>query len=153
MDILKKLEIRNPLDKDELKEMFCLRWKVLREPWNQPKGSERDEKDSFHSKFIIPIIAIIDNSIAGTIRLHKRTDEEGQLRYLAVDEKFRNLGIGKKLIIYSEKRARDLGFRSLILNARKTATKFFQKLGYEIIKEGPLIFEVIEHYVMEKKLV
>lgn len=145
-------EIRVPQNKKEFEEMYCLRWRILREPWKQPKGSERDEKDKFSSKNTVHIIATWNKSIVGTIRLHKNTEDEGQLRYLAVDEDFRNRGIGNSLIVHSEKRARELGYKRLILNARKTATKFFLVLGYEIMGEGPLIFDVIEHYVMKKEL-
>ena len=35
--------IRSPANESEFKAYYALRWKILREPWNQPPGSEKDE--------------------------------------------------------------------------------------------------------------
>ncbi|MEJ2278572.1 MAG: GNAT family N-acetyltransferase [Candidatus Lokiarchaeota archaeon] len=152
MTSVKDLIIQEPKNHEQLEQMYCLRWQVLRKPWDQPKGSERDEKDTNQFKNTIPIIALINNQVVGTIRLHQNTKDEGQLRYLAIDKEFRKKGIGSELILYSEKISKRLGFQKLILNARKTAAQFFKKLGYEIVGEGPIIFGVIDHYVMIKYL-
>jgi hypothetical protein len=35
--------IRFPATESEFEAYYALRWKILREPWNQPPGSEKDE--------------------------------------------------------------------------------------------------------------
>ena len=40
-----KVEIRSPKTTDEWQEYYDLRYRVLRQPWNQPRGSERNEGD------------------------------------------------------------------------------------------------------------
>jgi predicted GNAT family N-acyltransferase len=52
---------------------------------------------------------------------------------------------------YAENVARDAGYQKVIMHARKTATGFYEKLGYKI--SGKQFDEItIPHYVMEKKL-
>ncbi len=40
-----EVKICKPLTKEEFKKYYDLRWKVLRKPWKQPKGSEKDERE------------------------------------------------------------------------------------------------------------
>ena len=41
----------------------------------------------------------------------------------------------------------------IILIAWKTAKEFFEKINYEIIRVGPILFKEIERLVMRKMLV
>ena len=40
------MEIRSPETEQEFAAYYELRWRVLRKPWGQPSGSERDELDA-----------------------------------------------------------------------------------------------------------
>ncbi len=142
------LIIQRPLSKEDYSFMYDLRWRVLRKPWNQPRGSEKDdlENDSY------PFIVILNNKIVATARFHKNSEKEGQIRYIAVEKEYRKKRIATKLIRYIEGFAISLGVSSIMLNARKTAKELFTKLDYVIIGEGPLLFDEIEHYVMCKKV-
>ena len=142
------LIILRPLSEEDYDLMYNLRWKVLRKPWQQPKGSEKDdiENESY------PFIVIFNGIVVATARLHKNNEGEGQIRYLAVERDFRNQRIGSKLIRYIEGFATCLRIRKIVLNARKTAKEFFEKLDYKIIGEGPLLFDEIEHLIMQKEL-
>lgn len=142
------LIIQRPLSKEDYSFMYDLRWRVLRKPWNQPRGSEKDELE----KNSYPFIVILNNKIVATARFHKNSEKEGQIRYIAVEKEYRKKRIATKLIRYIEGFAISLGVSSIILNARKTAKEFFEKLDYDIIADGPLLFNEIEHFVMYKKL-
>lgn len=66
-------------------------------------------------------------------------------------------GIGKKLIDYVEKAAKENGSEILSLNVNRfnKALHFYQKLGFEIVDEVNIELEhgyLMEDYVMEKKL-
>ena len=76
------MEIREPKTKNEFEQYYDLRWKILRQPWNQPKGSEKDnkEKDSVH------IIVSDEDKVIGVGRGHLYTKTEAQIRYMAVEE-------------------------------------------------------------------
>ena len=139
--------IRKAFDK-ELDQVYDLRWKILRKPWNQPRGSEKDEIE----EDAISFVALIEDEIIATARLHGNSEEEAQIRYLAVDEKHQGEGTGSKLIRYIEWYASRLGHDYVILYARKAQTSFFERLDYEKVGEGPTVFGEIEHVVMKKKL-
>lgn len=132
---------------EEFSEVLNLRWRILRKPWNQPKGSETDDMENASISFI----ALLNDKIVGTARFHKNTSEEGQIRYLAIDEGFQRQNIGGKLIKYIEWYAMKQS-KYIRLNARKTAENFFTRLGYKILEEGPLLYGEIPHFVMMKLL-
>lgn len=142
------LIIRQPHTEVELEAMYNLRWRILREPWDQPRGSERDEKENDAMKFI----ALLNNQVIGTARFHKITDHVGQIRYVAVDEAFQNKTIGTNLMSSIHMTARNKRMRYIILNARETAERFFKKLGYTVVEPGPTLFGVIKHFKMKKRL-
>ncbi|GIV44755.1 MAG: hypothetical protein KatS3mg035_1878 [Bacteroidia bacterium] len=143
------IEIRSPLSQEEWDKYYQLRWEVLRKPWNQPIGSEKDasEDTSFH------LMAIDDKKeVLGVCRLQKNTDTEGQIRFMAVTENAQGKGIGKMLINAAEKKAKDLGLTRIILQARENAVPFFKSCKYEIEEKTFLLFNTIQHYLMTKNL-
>lgn len=142
------LIIRKPLSKLDFEQMYDLRWRILRNPWNQLRGTEKDEREGESHPFIVTI----NEKIVATARFHKNNENEGQIRYLAVEKDFRNERIASILMRYIEGFAISLGLKSIIINARKNAKEFFEKLKYEIVEEGPLLFDKIEHYIMKKML-
>jgi predicted GNAT family N-acyltransferase len=53
---------------------------------------------------------------------------------------------------FAENVARDAGFTSMIMNARKSAQGFYEKLGYKA--DGKEFIEVtIPHYEMRKNII
>lgn len=42
--------VKQPKTKEDFEKYYDLRYRILRKPWNQPRGSEKDEleKESFH---------------------------------------------------------------------------------------------------------
>ena len=47
------IEIRSPKTDKEWVEYYDLRYRVLRQPWNQPIGSERNEGDASEQHFAL----------------------------------------------------------------------------------------------------
>ncbi len=136
--------IREP-KKEELDSYYQLRWELLRKPWNQPKGSEKDEleEEAYH-------IAAFDNDkLVGVGRLHKNSDEEGQIRFMAVSQDYRKQGIGKTILSKIHEKARELKLNKIVLNARKEAVPFYKKLGYKKTAKSHTLFGKIEHFRME----
>lgn len=129
---------------------YDLRWRVLRQPWNQPKGTEKDdlEKDSLHRLAISS-----QNEAMACARLHLNHAREAQIRYMAVGPAHRKSGIGRMLILELEQLATDAGVEKIILQAREEAVPFYQHCGYEIVMETFLLYGQIRHFLMEKVLV
>jgi N-acetylglutamate synthase-like GNAT family acetyltransferase len=142
------MEIREPRSKEELEQLFDLRYRILREPWGQTRGSERDDEEAraFH-------LAAFDNGkVVGTSRLQRVSKSVARVRYMAVDENYRGKGIGGLLLEGLEKEAVRRGVKKLMLNAREKAVPFYERHGYTNRGEGEMLFGVIRHFKMEKAL-
>ena len=78
--------IRIPENKMELDSYYRLRWEILRKPFGKSINCTKDEfeKDSYH------LIAITNKKIIiGVGRLHNVDQNTAQIRYMAINKKFR----------------------------------------------------------------
>ncbi len=141
--------IKEPRTPQEFGAYFLLRWEILRKPWIQPKGSEVeiDEDICVHAMALNE-----KNEIIGVCRLQFNTPEEAQIRFMAAREDYQGKGVGSVLIRYLEDKAKVGGAKVLILQARENALSFYLKHGYLNKGKTKLLFGVIQHYLMEKKL-
>ena len=144
------MKIIEPNSSAEFEQYYNLRYEVLRKPWLQPKGSEKDDgdKSSIHRM-------IIDESNGKAVavgRLQFNTSEEAQIRYMAVSDNYQLKGYGNIIIKTLEEIALNKGIRNIILQARENALKFYWKNGYEIIEKSYLLFDEIQHWLMVKKI-
>ena len=143
------LELRPPRSPVEWDRYFELRWRVLRAPWDQPPGSERDDRedDSQH-------LALWD--AAGTPlavgRIHLNSPTEAQVRYMAVEPAFDGRGFGGRILAGLERAGSELGASRVVLNARELARRFYERHGYAVVGPADTMFGSIVHYRMEKQL-
>lgn len=144
-----RIIIREPQTPKEFEAYFLLRYEVLRKPWNQPPGSEKD-KDEDSSIHIMALDE--DKNVLGVCRLQFNSATEAQLRYMGVKENTQGSGIGKKMIAYAEEKAKEKGAETLILQAREIAVEFYKKCGYTIVEKSFLMWGEIQHYLMKKTL-
>lgn len=139
-------QLRPPATEQEWHDYYQLRWRILREPWQQPLGSERDalEDAAYH-------LMLVDEhgSIAAAGRLHKIDATTAQVRYMAVATEHQGKGAGSRILAGLEAQAAAWGCSSVQLNARDTALVFYQRSGYFDIAAAPEQFG-IRHYVMRK---
>jgi len=144
------VEIIEPNTSDEFKIYYNLRYEVLRKPWFQPKGSERDDDDetSLHRM----IIDEPNGKAVAVGRLQFNTIEEAQIRYMAVSDDYQGMGYGSKMVKALDNIAREKGSQKIILQSRGNAVKFYEKNGYKIIEKSYLLFDEIQHWLMEKEL-
>ena len=140
------IEIRKPETEQEVEKYYNLRWRILRKPWSQPKGSEQDEMDEES----IHIMAIIGDKVIGCGRGHFNSSIEAQIRYMAVDDSFQGQGIGLRILKALEEELTENGAREIILKARENAVSLYEKHGYEIYQEGEILYGEIKHYWMRK---
>ena len=142
------MELKEPTTSEDFEKYFELRWRILRAPWKQPKGSEQDDEEdrSYH------IMAMENALLIGVARLQFTEQNIAQLRYMAIDRRHQKKGIGRKIVAYMEDVARKNNAEQLILHARNNALGFYEKLGYKITEKSYLLFDSIQHYKMSKKL-
>jgi GNAT superfamily N-acetyltransferase len=143
------IELSEPRTAAELDAYYELRWRELRDPWDQPRGSERDELED-----VARHIAARDESgdVIGVGRIHWLDDGAAQIRYMATAHTHRRRGIGRTVIARLEEIALDAGAQRIVINARQPAVPFYEKLGYEITGDSILLFGVIPHKWMQKRL-
>lgn len=141
--------IRPPETKAEWDAYYELRYTVLREPWAQPKGSEvlADEETAIHAIAINKL-----QEILAVGRLQINSPNQAQIRCMAVSAKAQRLGIGKKIMVYLEEKAKRNGQKEIILDARENAVPFYKANGYTIFAESYLLFNEIKHWKMKKLL-
>ena len=143
------LKIIEPASTEEFSQYYELRWKILRAPWKQPRGSERDslDDDSTHLMLVNPARIAV-----GVGRLHFSNIGQAQIRYMAVDVAVQRQGHGSYLLLALEARARELGAIRTVLDARETSLGFYHKQGYEAVGPGHTLYNSIAHVRMEKSL-
>lgn len=143
------LQISKPETPEQFSEYFDLRWRILRATWDRLRGSEKDEFDegAYHVT-----ARDQDGRLLGIGRLHFNSDEEGQIRFMAVEEEYRGFGVGRAIINKLEEIARARGAARIVLNARDNVLGFYQRCGYSIIGPGPTMFDKVKHSRMEKIL-
>jgi len=143
------VEVRRPQSDEEFARLYRLRWQVLRAPWGEPPGSERDadDADSEHA-----LIQAVDGQPLAVGRLHFNSPDEAQIRYMAIAESARGQGLGRCIVEYLEAIAHDRGATTIVLNAREEVSGFYQSMGYEIIGAGPTLFGTVKHVRMQKWL-
>ena len=144
------MKIIEPATSEEFKKYYNLRYEVLRKPWGQPLGSERDEREetSIHRM-------IINNKTRNALavgRLQFNSTHEAQIRFMAVADDLQKKGLGSQIISALENVAQEKGMQRIILSAREKALQFYKSNGYEIVKETHLLFGEIQHWLMEKEL-
>ena len=114
-----KIRILAPATSEEFESYYNLRWQVLREPWGQTKGSERDKEDEVsHHRMII------DETTGDAVavgRLQINSKDEAQIRYMAVAEGYQGQGLGRNIVTTLEDIALDQRANRIILQARETA--------------------------------
>ena len=142
-------EITSPSFSEEFEAYYDLRWRILRRPWKKPRGSEKDD----HEDRAIHVTALDqEGRLIGVGRLHRNCATEYQIRYMAIEPDWRGRGVGRAILGRLEALARKEGARSMVLNAREGATKFYERMGYKIRGEGPMLFGEIKHFRMQRSL-
>ena len=140
--------IRSPKNDLEWEQYYDLRYRVLRQPWKQPRGSERNEGDETGEHF-----ALYENEkLMAIARLDVQSKETAQVRFMAVESSIQRKGYGKKVMLAIENQCIENGFSEIILHAREIAIPFYESLGYKLIEKSHLLFGEIQHLLMKKTL-
>lgn len=140
---------RLPQTPVEWADYFDLRWRVLRAPWDQPRGSEKDDREDESQHLMIVGPGSCPLAVG---RLHFNSPAEAQVRFMAVDPQSQGLGLGSIILRELENRARAAGATSIVLNARDDAQRFYRKHGFVLVGPAATIFSAVKHVRMRKEL-
>lgn len=141
--------VREPVTDTEFTAYLELRHRILRQPWGLPRGSEWDdfETSSIHRM-------VLDNNgiVKAVGRLQFNSIDEGQIRYVAVDNDVQGKGYGKVLMDSLEEAAKEKKAVYIKLQSRLNAVRFYLRLGYTIYDTGILWMGCIPHFWIKKYL-
>lgn len=143
------MQIREPSTPDEFEAYYALRWRILRAPWNQPRGSEQDEREETSQHLMV---VGDDGTLMAVGRLQFNSIREAQIRYMAVEVSQQRKGAGTLLLQALEQRALELGAARIVLDARENALRFYRNQGYTPRGAGHTLYNCITHIKMTKSL-
>ena len=109
-------------------ELVELRYKILLEPLGLKF------LDSFRAKeanyLHIGCVEQLDDKLVGGLILAPLDNERIRLMQVAVDTVYRGEGVGRELVKYAEKRAKEAGYSQIIMHAMLSVVGFYEELGY-----------------------
>ena len=109
-------------------ELVELRYKILLEPLGlQFLDSFRNKEANY---LHIGCVEQLDDKLVGGLILAPLDNEKIRLMQVAVDTVYRGEGIGRELVKYAEKRAKEAGYSKIIMHAMLSVVGFYEKLGY-----------------------
>jgi thioesterase domain-containing protein len=141
-------QLSAPESEAQWQAYYNLRYQVLRAPWGQARGSERDEleAEAFHQ-----MLTSETGEVLAVGRLHRLHDGRAQVRYMAVSPDAQGKGFGAIVLKALEQQAEHWGATAIVLNARENALGFYRKLGYLPGAELPPLYG-IAHQQMSRPL-
>ncbi|UUY04551.1 GNAT family N-acetyltransferase [Svornostia abyssi] len=140
------VEIREPANGDELRAAFDLRYEVFCNEQGVPLELELDE----HDADALHLVAVEDGEVVATCRL-LRVGDTVKFGRLVVAQRARRRGIAADMLAETERRARELRARRLVLSAQTYAVKLYEDAGY--VAFGDTYDDAgIEHISMEREL-
>ncbi|GAB5418403.1 MAG: GNAT family N-acetyltransferase [Crocinitomicaceae bacterium] len=140
------MEVRSPQTAEEWEAYYDLRYRILREPLNKPRGSEKNDGDSTG----IHLALYVDQELQAIARLDQPEPKVSQVRFVAVETNRQGKGYGRIIMEAAEHRSKELGNKKMILHARDYALDFYLRIGYTNLGESYKLYDVLQHYEMEK---
>ncbi|RUO63705.1 bifunctional GNAT family N-acetyltransferase/hotdog fold thioesterase [Pseudidiomarina insulisalsae] len=128
---------------------FDLRYRVLREPFQRPRGSEQDEYDrvGYHRM----VVNEAGQAVA-VGRLHFNSPDEGQIRFMASAPEHRGEGHGVAIVHALEQVAREEGASHIVINSRDNTLGFYLKCGYLLVEEADTVRNPSAEHQLRKTL-
>jgi N-acetylglutamate synthase-like GNAT family acetyltransferase len=135
--------------KEDVDRIIDLRYKILREPWQQPKETSTD---GMEDKCFNAFIEDANGTVIACGRLQENENKIGQIRYMAVDSNQQGKGLGKHILIALEKKGKEIGLTTIELQARENAVAFYETNNYLLKEKSFKLWDIIQHYLMYKHL-
>lgn len=141
--IIKEIKHGSPEYNDEV----SLRMEILRKPLNltfDPQQLKAENTD-YH------IGAYLEDRLVGCLVLTPSGEDTLRMRQVAIANDCQRKGVGRSIVAYSEKLAKEKRYKQIVLHARQTAVPFYIALDYT--PQGSPFEEIgIPHQLMRKIL-
>ena len=118
-------------------ELVELRYKILLEPLGLKFLDSHRAKEMNYLH--IGCIEALDDKLIGGLMLAPIDNEIVRLMEVCVESRYQREGIGRSMVQYAEKHAKEVGYSKMVMHARLTAVNFYEKCGF--IQEGDIFEE------------
>jgi predicted GNAT family N-acyltransferase len=116
----------------------------------EQRVSPEEELDDLDERSL-HIVGLDQSGVIATCRLREIGERVWKLERMAVEQPFRRLGVGARLLEGAEQEVRQRGATEMVLHAQRLAEPFYAAHGY--LPEGePFLEAEIEHVRMRKGL-
>lgn len=132
----------------EIDGIIDLRYTVLRKPWGKPKDTATDD-DEFAA---VNAYIELEGEVIACGRLQDNGRGIGQIRYMAVHPDYQGKGLGKLIVLKLEEEAKKHSINTIELQARDNAREFYRSQNYTVKETSFKLWDIIQHYLMTKKL-
>jgi predicted GNAT family N-acyltransferase len=132
---------------DEMLKVFAIRSAVYIGEQECPIGEEFDGNDFSGTH----LLAMIGDEPAGCLRIRYFADF-AKIERVAVLERFRLRGIGKKLVVAATELCRAKGYRRLYAHARRSLMPFWVEQGFREMGAAPFAFSDHEYVEITRDL-
>lgn len=133
-----------------LQRCLSIREAVFINEKNVPKEIEMDEFDQINENCDHFLLTSANEDI-GTLRCRIISAEMIKIERFCIKKEFRNKGFGTFFIQYIESFYKKNGMKKIVLNAKYSMNKFYEKLGYQTCS-NPFFEANIMHIKMQKEL-
>ncbi len=125
--------------KEDQKEVYALISSVLKKEFGldeqtYPEIDLNDIQNSYGGKRDIFLVAVLGNSVIGSIAIKEDDKNTALLRRICVSGEFRGIGIGKKLMLKAIKFCQEKGYRIITFRSTdkmQVANTLCQKNGFK----------------------
>ena len=114
-----------------------------------PLDVEFDEHDTPETKYVV---AVDDYLPIATCRLYSIDGERVMLGRIVVLPEYRHRGVGTLVVREAEAWARELGYRTAVVESRDNKIAFYESMGYVPDYSQKIVGETFTCYQMEKGL-
>lgn len=128
---------------------YHLRYEILRKKWGQEESTTKDE---WENKSLHVMMVDENDKAVATGRLQFNSGNEAQIRSMAVLDDYQGKGLGSEILKFLEREAINKNYTSIMLDARENAVNFYLKNGYSVEGDSYVLFGIIPHFKMIKKL-
>ena len=123
-------------------ELVELRYKILLEPLGLKFLDHHRAKEVNYLH--IGCVESLDDRLIGGLILAPVNDEEIRMMQVAVCSRYQGEGVGRDMVKYAEKRAKEAGYSKIVMHAMLSVVNFYERMGYkqegEIFEENGITF-------------
>ena len=149
IQLLKCMDIIRATKTAEQAGAYYVRIQAMARKHKIPLNLEFDEHDTPETKYIV----IVDDYLpVATCRLYAIDDESVMLGRIVVLPEYRGQGIGTLVVKEAEKWAKELGFKTAVVESRDNKIHFYQTMDYVADLSQKIVGETFTCYRMEKIL-